>query len=72
MSASPSSNPAGEKINPTLKLALEMGPVILFVLAYSQGDRIAEMFGLTGILQKPIFLATAVIMVAMLFQSPCH
>ncbi len=55
---------SAEKINPTLKMALELGPVILFVLAYSQGDRIAETFGLTGILAKPIFLATAVIMAA--------
>ena len=64
MSASPPSNPTGEKINPTLKLALELGPVILFVLAYSQGARIVETLGLTGVMEKPIFLATAVIMVA--------
>lgn len=54
----------GQSINPTLKLALEMGPIILFVIAYSQGERIAQWVGLTGVLEKPIFLATAVIMVA--------
>ncbi|MEE9313627.1 MAG: septation protein A [Rhizobiaceae bacterium] len=53
-----------EAINPTLKMALEMGPIILFVIAYNFGGRIAPMLGLTGILEKPIFLATAVIMVA--------
>lgn len=53
-----------QQINPTLKLALELGPVVLFVLAYNQGHRIAPMLGLTGILEQPIFLATLVIMVA--------
>ena len=55
---------AENNVNPTLKLALEMGPIVLFVLAYSQGARIAEFLGITGVLEKPIFLATAVIMVA--------
>ncbi len=51
-------------INPHLKMALEIGPVILFVIAYNQGERIAGFFGLSGILEKPLFLATAVIMAA--------
>lgn len=51
-------------INPTLKLALELGPVAFFVLTYNFGDRFAALLGLTGIWEKPIFLATAVIMVA--------
>ncbi|MEE9376399.1 MAG: septation protein A [Rhizobiaceae bacterium] len=53
-----------EPIDPKLKMALEMGPIILFVITYNFGARIAPMLGLTGILEKPIFLATAVIMVA--------
>lgn len=61
---------AAEKqpLNPTLKLALELGPVALFVLTYNFGDRFAAIAGLTGIWEKPIFLATAVIMVATLIS----
>ena len=47
-----------------LKLLLELGPVALFVIAYTQGHRIAPALGLTGILERPIFLATLVLMVA--------
>ncbi|MEL6750900.1 MAG: septation protein A [Pseudomonadota bacterium] len=53
-------------INPTLKLVLELGPVALFVLAYNFGDRLVGPLGLTGIWEKPIFLATGVIMVSTL------
>ncbi len=55
-----------ENINPALKMALEMGPVILFVLAYNFGDRLISAFDLQPPFDKPIFLATAVIMVATL------
>ena len=51
------------KIAPGLKLLLELGPVACFVIAYTQGARIVEWFGITGILEEPIMLATAVIMV---------
>ncbi|MEM1316889.1 MAG: septation protein A [Pseudomonadota bacterium] len=51
------------KIPPALKLLLELGPVACFVVAYTQGERIVEWFGITGILEQPIMLATAVIMV---------
>ena len=51
------------KIPPALKLLLELGPVACFVIAYTQGERIVEWFGITGILEEPIMLATAVIMV---------
>lgn len=57
-----------QPLNPTLKLALELGPVALFVLTYNFGDRFAAIAGLTGIWEKPIFLATAVIMVATLIS----
>ena len=46
-----------------LKLALELGPVALFVIAYTQGHRIAPALGLTGVLAQPIFFATLVLMV---------
>ncbi|MDA8870361.1 septation protein A [Rhizobiaceae bacterium] len=52
------------KVAPGLKLALELGPVAAFVLAYNFGERLVPMLGLTGIWEKPIFLATGVIMVA--------
>jgi len=55
-------------INPTLKLALEMGPIILFVLSYNFGDRLIALFDLGEPFTKPIFLATAVIMVATLIS----
>ncbi|MDD9908367.1 MAG: septation protein A [Ahrensia sp.] len=53
-----------EKVSPGLKLLLELGPVALFVLAYNFGDQLVPVLGLTGVLEKPIFLATAVLMVA--------
>lgn len=56
------------KINPALKFALEMGPIAFFVLAYNQGDRLIGYLNLPETLQKPIFLATAVIMVATLIS----
>ncbi len=51
-------------VSPGLKLALELGPVAAFVLTYNFGDRLVPLLGLTGIWEKPIFLSTAVIMVA--------
>lgn len=62
----PGNQPEGERINPGLKLALEMGPVILFILSYNFGDRLIEAFSLSAPFDKPIFLATAVIMVSTL------
>ncbi len=46
-------------------MALELGPVAIFVLTYNQGERLIGMFDLPPVLQKPIFLATAVFMVVM-------
>ncbi|MEL6967076.1 MAG: septation protein IspZ, partial [Pseudomonadota bacterium] len=50
-------------INPTLKLVLEVGPVVLFVLAYNFGAPYAPMLGLPEAVHKPIFLGTLVLMV---------
>ncbi|MEP0943284.1 MAG: septation protein A [Rhizobiaceae bacterium] len=55
-----------KQINPTLKLGLEIGPIILFILSYNFGDRLIDVFNLGEPFTKPIFLATAVIMVATL------
>lgn len=60
--------PAEEQINPTLKLVLEIGPIILFILSYNFGDRLIEAFNLGEPFSRPIFLATAVIMVATLIS----
>ena len=56
---------AETEVSPGLKLALEMGPVAIFVLVYSQGERLINLFALPELLQRPIFLATAVFMAAM-------
>ena len=60
------SSATAPQINPTLKLALEIGPIILFVLSYNFGGRLIDQFELQEPFSKPIFLATAVIMVATL------
>ena len=52
-------------VSPGLKFALELGPTILFVLAYSQGERLIGLFGLPEPLSRPLFLATAVLMTAL-------
>jgi len=57
------SEDTSKKINPNLKLVLEIGPVILFVLAYNFGAPYAVMLGLPEAVQKPIFLGTLVLMV---------
>ncbi|MGI9366177.1 MAG: septation protein A [Rhizobiaceae bacterium] len=63
---SQSADAAQKEINPSLKLALEIGPVVLFVLSYNFGDRLISLFNLGDPFSKPIFLATAVIMVSTL------
>jgi len=50
-------------IDPTLKLVLEIGPVVLFVLAYNFGAPYAPMLGLPEAVHKPIFLGTLVLMI---------
>ncbi|MEP1207043.1 MAG: septation protein A [Rhizobiaceae bacterium] len=64
----PNSQADENSVNPTLKLLLEMGPVLLFVLTYSFGDRLIALFDLGEPFSRPIFLATAVIMVATLIS----
>ena len=52
-------------VSPGLKFLLELGPTLLFVLAYSQGQRLIDGFGLPAPFSKPLFLATAVLMAAL-------
>ena len=58
--------PVENQINPTLKMVLELGPIVLFVLSYNFGDRLIAAFDLGEPFSRPIFLATAVIMVSTL------
>lgn len=54
-----------EDINPVLKLALELGPLMVFFFANARGEWLAERFPVLGDLGGPIFIATALFMVAM-------
>ena len=54
------------KLNPVLKLALELGPLVIFFFVNAKGEALIERFGLENLFPQPIFLATAVFMVAML------
>ncbi len=57
-------DPDRKEINSVLKLVLELGPLIVFFLANSRGERLAEMFPALASLGGPIFVATAFFMVA--------
>ena len=58
--------PAEKKLNPWLKLTLEMGPLVLFFLANARGKQAAAAFPVIANLGGPIFFATAVFIVAVL------
>ena len=51
-------------INPGLKLALEFGPLVAFFFANARGEWLAERYSLLATLGEPIFIGTAVFMVA--------
>lgn len=53
-----------KELAPLLKLVLELGPLVLFFFANARGDALAERFPLLASIGDPIFLATAVFMVA--------
>jgi intracellular septation protein len=57
---------AERKLNPWLKLALEMGPLLLFFLANARGESLAARYEWIGALGGPLFFATAVFIVAVL------
>lgn len=56
--------PDRTEINPLLKMALELGPLILFFFANARGEQAAEAFPAIAALGGPIFFATAVFVVA--------
>ena len=53
-----------KELAPLLKLVLELGPLVLFFFANARGEALAERFPLLASIGDPIFLATAVFMVA--------
>jgi intracellular septation protein len=65
----PAPNDPGHKpINPLLKLALELGPLGIFFFANTRGEWLAERIPALASLGGPIFIATALFMVAMLIS----
>jgi intracellular septation protein len=65
----PAPNEPGQKpINPLLKLALELGPLGVFFFANARGEWLAERIPALGTLGGPIFVATALFMLAMLIS----
>jgi len=57
-------DPKRAEINPLLKLALELGPLLVFFFANSRGEWIAEKVPALATLGGPLFVATALFMVA--------
>jgi intracellular septation protein len=60
---------AKAEVSPILKLALELGPLVVFFLANSYGDRLADAFPVLNSLGGKIFVGTAFFMVAMLISQ---
>ena len=66
MTLEPAPNTPGQKpINPLLKLALELGPLGVFFFANARGEWLAEKIPALASLGGPIFIATALFMVAL-------
>jgi len=57
-------DPKKREINPLLKLALELGPLLIFFFANTKGEWLAETFPALAEIGQPIFIATALFMVA--------
>lgn len=58
------SDPRKREINPLLKFALELGPLLVFFFANTRGEWLAEKLPVLAALGGPIFTATASFMVA--------
>ena len=57
-------DPKKEEINPLLKFALELGPLLVFFFANARGEWLAERFPALTELGGPIFIATGLFMAA--------
>ena len=55
--------------SPLLKFALELGPLVVFFLANSYGNQLAEAFSVLKALGGKIFIGTAFLMVAMVISQ---
>ncbi|HTV68029.1 MAG TPA: septation protein A [Rhizobiaceae bacterium] len=64
------SDPKKKEINPILKLALELGPLLVFFFANTRGDWLAARFPVLTNLGEPIFIATALFMIATAIALP--
>ncbi|HEY9056885.1 MAG TPA: septation protein A [Aurantimonas sp.] len=58
-------SPDRREMNPLLKFALELGPLLVFFFANSRGEQIADAFPALQELGGPLFVATALFMAAM-------
>lgn len=56
------------EINPILKFALELGPLLVFFFANSKGEQLAEQFPILASFGGPIFMATGLFMIAMVIS----
>ena len=57
-------DPKKKEIAPLLKLALELGPLLVFFFANARGEWLAQTFPALTALGQPIFIATGLFMVA--------
>jgi intracellular septation protein len=64
----PPNSPAHKNVNPLLKLALELGPIGVFFFANARGEWLAEKLPALGQLGGPLFVATALFIVATLIS----
>lgn len=58
------SDPKHRDVNPLLKLALELGPLLVFFFANTRGEWLVEKLPALGVFGGPIFVATALFMIA--------
>ena len=58
------SDPKKKEMNPLLKLALELGPLLVFFFANARGEWLVGNWPVLGSFGGPIFLATGLFMVA--------
>jgi intracellular septation protein len=58
------SDPRRKEMNPLLKLALELGPLMVFFFANTRGEWLGERFPALAAIGGPLFVATALFMVA--------
>ena len=59
-------SPEHKKLNPIVKLLLELGPLGVFFLAYARGEALARDYPFVARFGEPIFFATAAFIVATL------